>query len=312
MLSQRALEVFHEVMRFGSISSAAAELNLSQPAVSRHIKELEVSTGLVLFDRSKQRMVPTQQALRLLSEVERAFVGLRELESRLGQIATGGADKLTVAGMPNLAATVIPDACSDVAGNFPDLTIEIQSARTANILPRVVGGLYDIGAVALRRNANGLRVVWRAELAYHCILPPGHPLEAREVVTPADLDGAPMIGFSDTTVTGVQLDRLTAALPNPPSVRMRVHLSASASRLVAGGRWLAVVDPFAAASHAAAGGISRPFESSARFSIFLVVREDMAMRDPVEAFIAGFDERVAAVLTVLSGAPLAPQFPAIA
>ncbi len=299
MLSQRALEIFHEVMRFGSVSRAAAELNLSQPAISRHIKELEVATGLLLFDRSKQRMVPTQQALRLLSEVERAFVGLRELESRLGQIATGRDEKLTIAGMPNLAATVIPDACSDVARSFPELMIEIQSGRTANILPRVVGGLYDIGAVALRRNMTGLRVVWHAELPYHCIMPLGHKLDTREVVTPADLAGAPIIGFADTTVTGVQLDQLTAALPDPPVVRMRVHLSASASRLVSEGHWLAVVDPFAAASHARAGGISRPFESPARFNIFLVVREHVPLSDAVAAFIARFDERVSALLMLL-------------
>ena len=71
MLSQRALEAFH----------AASTLSVSQPAVSRHLRDLESRTGLVLFTRMGNRIVPADAARALLLEVERSFVGLSAIEA---------------------------------------------------------------------------------------------------------------------------------------------------------------------------------------------------------------------------------------
>lgn len=81
MLSQRALEAFHAVMTTSSVSSAASTLSVSQPAVSRHLRDLESRTGLVLFTRMGNRIVPADAARALLLEVERSFVGLSAIEA---------------------------------------------------------------------------------------------------------------------------------------------------------------------------------------------------------------------------------------
>ena len=62
MLSQRALEAFQAVMTTGSVSAAAGVLAVSQPAVSRLLRDLETRTGLVLFTRLGNRVIPTDAA----------------------------------------------------------------------------------------------------------------------------------------------------------------------------------------------------------------------------------------------------------
>lgn len=291
MLSQRSLEAFHQVMRFGSIAAAASELNISQPAISRHVRDLEAATGLQLFTRMGNRLHPTRQAFGLLAEVERSFVGLREIEGQIDRIASGAAEKITIAGMPILAMTIIPRTVAELVPTFPQHSIELQSARSSNILPRVMGGLYSLGAVALRRADTGLNVVWRQEFRYACIIPPEHPFAEKPFMLPSDLEGADFVGYADTTVTGPQFDRLFAVMERPPIIRVRVHMSESASILVMRGLGVAVVDPFMARAHEERGGLSRPFISSARFDICLVTQPGRPLPDFVRAFIEIFDKQ---------------------
>lgn len=292
MLSQRSLEVFHQVMRFGSIAGAAAELNVSQPAISRHIKDLEISTGLHLFDRTGKRILPTRQAFSLLAEVERAFIGLREIEGRLDHIRMTSVEETLIAGMPILATTIIPDTLADIMPDFRHLRVELQSARTANILPRVAGGLYELGAVGLRRAATGLKVVWQQELPYFCIFPSDHPFSERSEIRVSDLEGQELIGFAETTVTGPQIDKLLAGLAQPPVIRVWVHLSESASSFVMRGHGVAIMDPFGARAHEMRGGKALPFISPATFAIALVTQADKPLTPFLRAFVDRFDEQV--------------------
>ncbi|WP_278120477.1 LysR family transcriptional regulator [Mesorhizobium sp. WSM4887] len=78
-LSVRQLEAFEATMVAGSVSGAAIALNVSQPSVSRLLQELEIDTGLSLFDRSHGRLVPTEQGLLFYGEVGKTFHGARNL-----------------------------------------------------------------------------------------------------------------------------------------------------------------------------------------------------------------------------------------
>ena len=84
-ISSRQIEAFRAVMLTGSITSASEALFVTQPAVSRLIRSLEESTGLTLFERRGNHVVPTAEATALLEEVERSFVGL----ARIGAFAHG-------------------------------------------------------------------------------------------------------------------------------------------------------------------------------------------------------------------------------
>ncbi|OXH86866.1 LysR family transcriptional regulator, partial [Burkholderia multivorans] len=82
----RQIEAFRAVMQRHTVTRAARDLHISQPAVSRLIADLEARVGFVLFERQQGRFTPTAQARVLYEEVERAFIGLDRVAQAAEQI----------------------------------------------------------------------------------------------------------------------------------------------------------------------------------------------------------------------------------
>lgn len=290
MLSQRSLEVFREVMLYGSLVGAAQRLHISQPAVSRHISDLEAQTGLMLFRRTGNRATPTKEALSLLAEVDRAFIGLREIEAQLPRIASGEVDSITLAAMPVVATTLLPEVVAELSEDFPVANIELQSADSTHIIPRVRGGSYALGMVSLRQPTGGVQVMWRESFPYYCLLPEKDPLVAKEIIKPEDLAGRRLIGYAETSMSGIILDRALSGVTPPPVMKMRVHLSKSTWALVERNCGIAIVDAFAAHVHRSRGGTVRKFDTETRFELTLIAW-DGALRDRyIESFVEALPE----------------------
>jgi len=290
MLSQRSLEVFREVMLYGSLVGAAQHLRISQPAVSRHISDLELQTGLTLFRRTGNRATPTKEAFGLLAEVDRAFIGLREIEAQVPRIASGEMDSITLAAMPVVATTMLPEVVAELSSEFPAANIELQSAHSSHIIPRVRGGSFALGIVSLRQPTVGVRVMWRESFPYYCLLPHDDPLVEKDIIRPADLAGRALIGYAETAMSGVMLDRALSGVSPPPIVRMRVHLSKTTWALVANGCGIAIVESFAAHVHRSRGGIVRKFDTDTKFDLTLIVWDGAIQDRYVDHFIATLNE----------------------
>src|SRR5690606_39861483 len=80
-LGLRHVEVVYAVMLTGTITGAAARLNVSQPAISNCVKEAEERLGFPLFTRQHGRVFPTERATAIFSEIERSFTGLDTINS---------------------------------------------------------------------------------------------------------------------------------------------------------------------------------------------------------------------------------------
>ena len=77
----RHIEIFHAVMTTGNLTEAARMLHTSQPTVSRELARFEKVLGLKLFERTRGRLQPTVQGLRLFEEVQRSWYGLDRIVS---------------------------------------------------------------------------------------------------------------------------------------------------------------------------------------------------------------------------------------
>jgi DNA-binding transcriptional LysR family regulator len=85
-IKQRHLEVFDAVIAAGSISRAAAQLNLSQPAVSIALANLEESIGFKLFQRDRGFFAPTREAFLLQDEMAQGLLALSRVSQRISEI----------------------------------------------------------------------------------------------------------------------------------------------------------------------------------------------------------------------------------
>ena len=86
-MNLRQVEAFRAVMLTGQMTTAAELMSVTQPAVSRLIRDFEHATRLRLFVRRGNQITPTQEAVTLWKEVDRAFIGLSRIATVADEIA---------------------------------------------------------------------------------------------------------------------------------------------------------------------------------------------------------------------------------
>jgi DNA-binding transcriptional LysR family regulator len=289
MLSSRALEAFREVMRTGTVSGAAEELLISQPAVSRLIRELEERTGLRLFTRHGGRVAATPEAHEFWLEVERSFTGLKQIERAVEQIKRGQRATLTIAAAPAFAQAVLPEAVARLHAERPEFRAEFLSMTTLPVVRQVALRQCRLGFSILSQHKFEIDVVRTDALPYRFIAPAGHSLGEKDIISLQDLSGVDFVGFVDSTMTGRNFDRRFAKMRHPPVVKMRSYLSIVISALVQRGLGVGIIDPFTAEEHVRMGGISRPLQADERFEYTVIKPLGEKLSSECEALVEIFE-----------------------
>lgn len=128
----RHIEIFHAVMTAGNLTEAARMLNTSQPTVSRELARFEQVLGLKLFERSRGRLHPTIQGLRLFEEVQRSWYGTDRIVSAAESLREFRQGELSIVCLPvfsqsfTAAAAAISRALS--AGQYSDSAAGVTAA----------------------------------------------------------------------------------------------------------------------------------------------------------------------------------------
>lgn len=262
MLQSRQVEAFRAVMLTGAMTAAADMLHITQPAVSRLVRDLELALKLKLFYRSGNSISPTAEALDLFAEVERSFVGLDRLRERAEALRSGRTGSLMLAAVPAMATSFLPRFLAGFCRARPGLKVLIDSIPSDLVLERVESGQFDIGITAMASERSSLKVI-RIHAGAVVAMPAGHRLAARPAVRAEDLEDENLI-MPSTRVYGrhamelaLQGIRRHQAIETPLS-----HIGCV---MVAEGMGLAIVDPFSASDFVERGVVLRPFDSS--FSI---------------------------------------------
>lgn len=116
------------------MTAAAEALHTSQPNVSRLIAQLELSTGLKLFERAGVRLIPTKEGSPFFQELERAYVGLDSLRQSAKNIRNLDTGRLHIAAVRSTGLTLIPHVIKDFVATRPELTVSLHM----NASPTVV------------------------------------------------------------------------------------------------------------------------------------------------------------------------------
>ena len=143
----RELRSFCAVVQFGSITKAAEQLMIRQPAVTLHIQQLERETGVTLLDRSK-RPVQLTPAGAHLAELARPL--LRQIDSlpvETSSFARQGS--LTVASTTEMARNMLVESIVAYRQTYPDTRLQLLSGRLPNVLRMVRDREADLGFVPL-------------------------------------------------------------------------------------------------------------------------------------------------------------------
>ncbi len=142
-----ALRVFETVFKLKSMTAAAAELHLTQPGVSQHIKNLESVLGIKLFDRINRQLIPTEKAIQLYNVSTEKF---RELEKCLGDINSNGLElqgRIKVAIPMEFGLNVILPIISNFTKSYPQIKFEISFGLGPDVNNKLVTGELDMAFV---------------------------------------------------------------------------------------------------------------------------------------------------------------------
>jgi DNA-binding transcriptional LysR family regulator len=189
------LEAFVAVYNFRSLTRAAVDLHVSQPALTKTIRLLEQELGVRLFDRCPRGVEATIYGHALAPHAKSISAEYRNTRSQLSAIASGQLGSVRIGAGPYVIGDIIPSAVTSVVARHRELRIEIVTGSNEYLVGAVESGdielcivskpregqLFDLATIELTRNEYA--VIARAE----------HPLVGASQVRLAEIVGFPWI-----------------------------------------------------------------------------------------------------------------------
>ncbi|MBU0726280.1 MAG: LysR family transcriptional regulator [Alphaproteobacteria bacterium] len=242
----RQLEVFWAVMRCQGITDAARMLEVSQPAVSKMLRQTETQLGMRLFQRVKGRLVPTREAEELFPEVDRIFQDIGGLRRFVKELRHGHSGILRVAATASLSASVAPRAVTLFQDANPGVKVLLTEVESSAIGEQLGKGQVDLALLFGPFTAASAGVEEMSSTDIVCVMTEKHPLASHDGIEPKDLSDVAMIGPGSDTAMGAQLDELFRKAGRKRRVDVEVSSAAIACALAAEGKGVALVDALVA------------------------------------------------------------------
>jgi DNA-binding transcriptional LysR family regulator len=211
----RDMQAFVAVAEAGSVNRAALRLNLTQPATTRRVQNLEAALGVTLLDRRSKPPTLTAQGRQALGQCRRVLRAVADLEASLPEGAAAlGELRLGVA--QGLAAEVISAPLDAVRRSFPGLRVQVTSDWTGRMIEALRAGALDavVGLVPQGQAAPGAANAGAASAR----------IGREEVVVAAAADRAPPRRASLAALAGEDW------VLNPPGCSYRAALQRACDR----------------------------------------------------------------------------------
>ncbi|MCB2001400.1 MAG: LysR family transcriptional regulator [Rhodoferax sp.] len=303
-IQSRQVDAFRAIMVTGSVSSAASYMHVTQPAVSRLLRDLEYELGFPLFDRAGGRLVPRKAANMLFREVERVYVGLDHILRVAQDIRALSEGVLRIGTVSSLNGVCVNEVLPRLTEQFPALTVVFDTESTERVIDLVTLRQYDIGLICGEHAHEGV-VDWQIIAASAVLaLPLQHRLAGRGTIALSELQDERIILPGRTSPMRLALEREITGL----GIRLRSPVEASLANcchLAARGIGIAIVDPLVASD--VQGQICvRPLEPRIESSYRVIGAKAAPAYSTLEVFLSLLTAAIAARIQPDTGPVNAP------
>ncbi len=190
----RVLQYFLAVTREQSISGAAESLHLSQPTLSRQLREMEEELGKQLLIRGNRRVTLTDEGIILRKRAEEIMELVRKTENEITLSNDYIAGDITVGAGETNGVRFLTKTARALQEDFPDVRFHIISGDKVSVLENLDRGLTDFGLVFGEVDTGKYHML---EVPYKdtwgVLMRRDADLAGKEVITPEDLQGRPLI-----------------------------------------------------------------------------------------------------------------------
>lgn len=188
----RVLNYFLTVAQEKTISKAAEALHLSQPTLSKQLKELEEELGVILFTRGNREITLTEDGYYLVNRgkeimnlVDTTKINLKKNEAISGEISIGGGETEGIALVGNFLQELLQE--------HPYIKINLFSGNADDVIEKIDRGLLDFGLVidpVEKQKYEYLNLPYQDQ--WGVLIQKSHPLAKNSTVTPAELVKLPL------------------------------------------------------------------------------------------------------------------------
>lgn len=158
MVNLELYKIFYTVAKCGSLTKAAQELFISQPAASQAIKQLEGQLGISLFNRTHKGMELSAGGGKLIiNQVETALELLEAAESKLTELKTSATGTLRIGATDSIFSHVLSDYLARFNEKYPAVKLELTSSTSPDTVNRLKEGRCDVAFVNLPLEDDDVR-----------------------------------------------------------------------------------------------------------------------------------------------------------
>jgi DNA-binding transcriptional LysR family regulator len=280
------LKTLSAVARHGSFSRAAGELNLTQPAVSMQIRQLETTLGLPLLERIGKRAFPTRAGELLLAHAGRAFLELEAGVERVQQLRGVVAGRVRLGTSASVSIYLLPPLLRRFRARYPATELVVVTGNASDIARAIVANELDLGVVSLpvRHRELTVSAFYRDELV--AIASPRGPWRSTRRISPDELAREPLILFERGATLRRVIDGWFQRARVSPGQVMEMGNTEAIKKLVEAGLGLSVTSWFSAKQEAKAGTlVAMPLTPPLHRQIGIVQRRDKTRTPSLGAFL---------------------------
>jgi DNA-binding transcriptional LysR family regulator len=289
----RQLEALMAVIHHGSMTRAAHELGISQPAVSRLLSDLGANLGFSLFQRRDGQLVPTQETRFLQPDIQRALDLMQHIGEVGHSIAERQAGHIKIACLPGFATSHLPGLVAEFLHQKPGVSITIEPDRPERILEWMIGEQFDFG---ITDGFHGHPAVESIDIDIRtvCIFPKGHALAKHHIITPTDIANEKLIHTRQDSDFFKSLARAFRDANVRLETLVETRQFTAACELVDNGIGVAVVSELDAIKYQSENTDFRPFQPSLPHRLSLVrpmlKQPSLVTLEFMDRFIASLDD----------------------
>lgn len=181
------LDYIVAVDTYRHFATAAEACHVTQPTLSMQIQKLEDELGILVFDRSKQPVVPTSTGQAILAQAREVLRSAQRIPEIVSESKEDFSGTFRIGIIPTLAPYLLPYFIGDFVEKYPAVSVHVQELVTEQVVEKLRNGLIDVGVVVTPLAENGIAEVPLFREPFVAYAAGNNPLLRKTAVAPADL-----------------------------------------------------------------------------------------------------------------------------
>jgi DNA-binding transcriptional LysR family regulator len=237
----RQIRAFVTVAQLGSFTRAASILNLSQPALTVQIRNLEEALGVRLFDRNTRTVSLTRMGRELVPALQRILRDLDAVVAEARDVAAQRHGIVRLAALPSFAAGVLPEIIAQFREANPKISFVIHDVIASGVVAQVREEQVDLGLTGGRIVDPDFEVLHTTQDHMHVVYPVGHSFGDMDQVDVEALTRHPLILMHPATSVRAVVDAAFLAAGRLPIIAAEATYMSTAVGMVRAGLGAAIL-----------------------------------------------------------------------